>query len=100
MGTVTNLKEYRDKKSLEQEPRPMTHAEWIEYINSPDYEVLSAAVQRCIEIRGELTGLRMATLLSGGDYYRFSHAFRRCTLQMELAELAEKYNLVLFKVWI
>jgi hypothetical protein len=100
MGTVTNLQEYRNKRSLDTQPRPMTHEEWIDYLNSPDYEGVGKAIGRCLEIRDELTGLGIAALIGDNKHYRFSHAFHRCTLRVELAGLVEKYDLALFKAWI
>lgn len=100
MGSVTNLNEFRNKRSMEHQVRPMTHSEWIHFINSPDAEEISAAIQRCLEIREDLRGPSLGELFSHKRGYLFTTAFRRATLRMELAELVEKYNLVLFEAWV
>lgn len=108
MGTVTNLAEFRSKKSkaeFDSQVRmmgleKMGIEDWIVYVNSSEIIETQQAIKRCVEIREDLRGSSLAELFSSKQGYLFTNAFRRATLRMELAGLVERYNLALFEPWI
>lgn len=108
MGTVTNLGEFRNKKSkaeFDSQIRMMGLEnmgleDWMVYVNSSEIVETQRAIKRCIEIREDLRGPPLSELFSDKRGYLFTNAFRRATLRMELAGLVERYDLGLFKPWI
>lgn len=103
MGTVTNLGEFRNKKSkaeFDSQVRMMGLEDWMVYVNSSEIVETQRAIKRCVEIREDLRGPPLSELFSNKRGYLFTNAFRRATLRMELAGLVERHDLGLFKPWI
>lgn len=109
MGVVIDLEEFRLKKQQGGQLRPMTHEEWIEFVNSSDLNTswqaareahkteITEVVDRCFELVQEILDY---ALVKNYGHFRFSHAFQRSVLRIELAGLVKKYGLVLFDEWI
>lgn len=109
MGTVTNLDDFRLKKQQGGQLRPMTHEEWIEFVNSSDLNTswhaareahkteVTEVVNRCFDLVEEIIAYG---LIKDHGNFRFSHAFQRGVLRIELAGLVKKHGLVIFDEWI
>lgn len=106
MGTVTSLAEFRNKKSCAEQMRPMTTEEWIDYLNSPDLlspgwiAKLQAREQAAVRCIGLLKKIADFNLVRHYGRYRFSHAFQRSLLKVELAELVKEHELTQFNLYL
>jgi len=104
MGTVTNLAEYRTRKSVESNFRPMTDTEWGYYLKICDYrpeelEKRAEAVDRCFVIIEQLSIFEY-NLKKNLGRRRFSEAVQRGLLRSELLGLTKEYGFIEFTGWI
>lgn len=104
MGTVTNLTDYRQRKTVESGFRPMTNEEWGYYLKICDYrpEALQKradAVNRCFVIVEQLATFEYNLKKNLGQR-RFSEAVQRALLRNELLELTKEHEFIEFTGWL
>lgn len=105
MGTVTNLADYRERKTAESAFRPMTEEEWGHYLmiremKWPIYvEKRKEAVDRCFVIVEQLATFEY-NLKKNLGYRRFSDAVQRALLRTELLELTKEHGFFEFTGWL
>lgn len=104
MGTVTNLADYRQRKTVESGFRPMTDREWGYYLEIADLGSISLgkrkeAADRCFKIVERLAIFEWLMKKNGGRR-SFSQAVQRAQLRQELLELSGEHGFIEFTYWL
>ena len=104
MATVTNLAEFRQRKTAENNFRPMTDMEWVHYlqvmaVGSVSPEKRKEAADRCFEIVESLAIYEWLLKKNGGRR-SFSQAVQRAQLRQELLELSGEHGFIEFTYWL